>query len=39
MGELLAMVATKASKINVVGTSQSNRCGPDSKEVAAERKK
>ena len=39
MGELLAMVATEAWKINVVGTSQSNRCGSDSKEVAAERKK
>ena len=39
MGELLAMVATEAWKTNVLGTSQSNRCGPDSKEVAAERKK
>ena len=39
MGELLAMVATEAWRMNVLGTSQSNRYGPDPKEVAAERKK
>ena len=39
MGELLAQIATVAWKVNVLGTTQSNRCGPDPKEVAAERKK
>ena len=29
MGQLLAMLAREVWKINVVGTTQTNRCGPD----------
>jgi len=39
MGELLAQVATKAWKMNVVGTTTSNRCGPDFALVKSERAK
>ena len=39
MGELLAQVATKAWKMNVVGITQSNRCGPDFALVKSERAK
>ena len=38
IGELLAQVATNAWKINVVGTTQCNRCGPDKDLVKSERK-
>ena len=39
MGELLAQVATKAWKVNVISTAQVNRCGPDPNLVKAERSK
>ena len=35
MGKLLAMVESKVWKMNILGTSQSNQCGPDQQEVVA----
>ena len=39
MGQLLAQVACKVWLVNVLGTAQIDRCGPDSKLMAAERKR
>ena len=38
MGQLLAQVARDVWQINVIGTTQANRCGPDHKLVKAEKK-
>ena len=38
MGELLALVARQVWKVNVVGSTQTNRCGPDHALVAAAKK-
>ena len=39
IGELLAQAATVAWKMNVIGTTQCNRCGPDATLVKSERAK